>query len=70
MMTITESSFEHNGMTFITVAETDNEGNTVCSGCKEVLVNPIKAYSQGITIDDKTRKFYSVHKYCNASSPN
>lgn len=49
-----------NGMTLITVEETDEAGNTICSACGKIL----PTYAQGVTVDDNTRRFYSVHKRC------
>jgi hypothetical protein len=61
----TETTETINGFTYITVHEHDIESTTVCSGCKEPL-NFIKAYTQREVIDERTFKFYSVHKYCRA----
>lgn len=64
---IKEDVFEHDGQTIISVQETDASGQTVCSGCKQPI-NMHKAYAHGITIDEKTKKFYTVHKLCRVLS--
>lgn len=59
---ISQSQFMYKDITHITIAETDDDGAAICSGCKKsIVIN--KAYCQS-KWEDKIVKHFSVHKYC------
>ncbi|MGM1023525.1 MAG: hypothetical protein ACQEXV_24065 [Bacillota bacterium] len=61
--TIQMKKWQRDGITHIDVSETNKEGNTVCSGCKQPI-DFTRSYSCSRKLNDSTIYHYTTHKYC------